>query len=52
MSAYPQTPQVRTLLLTDLVDSTTLVERLGEADRHTVRRAFADMARLSGAKPH
>lgn len=30
MSAYPQTPQVRTLLLTDLVDSTQLVERLGD----------------------
>ena len=30
MSAITDTPQVRTLLLTDLVDSTTLVERLGD----------------------
>lgn len=29
-----------------------LTERLGEADRHTVRRALADMARVAGAKPH
>jgi putative peptide modification system cyclase len=30
VQAFPQTPQVRTLLLTDLVDSTQLVERLGD----------------------
>ena len=29
MSAITDTPQVRTLLLTDLVDSTLLVEKLG-----------------------
>ena len=31
MSAITNTPQVRTLLLTDLVDSTSLVERLGDS---------------------
>ena len=31
MSAITDTPQVRTLLLTDLVDSTSLVERLGDS---------------------
>ena len=30
MTATNQTPQVRTLLLTDMVDSTGLVERLGD----------------------
>ena len=29
-SQVPSTPQVRTLLLTDLVDSTALVERIGD----------------------
>lgn len=29
-SPIPSTPQVRTLLLTDLVDSTGLVERIGD----------------------
>ena len=28
------------------------IERLGEADRHVVRRALGDMARVAGAKPH
>src|SRR6478735_10172566 len=32
-------PQVRTLLLTDLVDSTTLVERLGDTAAATLFRA-------------
>ena len=39
MSAYPRTPQVRTLLLTDLVDSTQLVERLGDSAAADLFRA-------------
>ena len=39
MSAYPQTPQVRTLLLTDMVDSTQLVERLGDSAAADLFRA-------------
>ncbi|MGN6513972.1 MAG: putative peptide modification system cyclase [Lysobacteraceae bacterium] len=35
----PATPQLRTLLLTDLCDSTTLVERLGDAAAATLFRA-------------
>jgi len=40
------------LVRRQLTHTEALVERLGEADRHTVRRAFAEMARLAGAKPH
>lgn len=40
------------LVRRQLAHTDALVERLGEADRHTVRRAFADMARIAGAKPH
>ena len=39
MSAITDTPQVRTLLLTDLVDSTTLVERLGDQTAAELFRA-------------
>ena len=35
-----------------LTHTEALIERLGEADRHIVRRAFADIARIAGAKPH
>jgi putative peptide modification system cyclase len=38
-AAAPVTPQLRTLLLTDLCDSTTLVERLGDAAAATLFRA-------------
>jgi len=40
------------LIRRQLTHTDTLIERLGEADRHVVRRAFADMARFAGAKPH
>lgn len=40
------------LIRRQLTHTEALIERLGEADRHTVRRAFADMARVVGAKPH
>lgn len=40
------------LICRQLTHVETPVERLGEADRHTVRRAFADMARHAGAKLH
>ena len=40
------------LVRRQLTHTEAFVERLGEADRHTVRRAFAEMARLAGAKPH
>lgn len=40
------------LVRRQLMQTDTLIERLGEADRHIVRRAFADMARAVGAKPH
>ncbi len=39
MSARADTPQVRTLLLTDLVDSTMLVERLGDSGAADLFRA-------------
>ncbi len=39
MTAITNTPQVRTLLLTDLVDSTTLVERLGDHSAAELFRA-------------
>ena len=39
MSAITDIPQVRTLLLTDLVDSTALVERLGDTVAATLFRA-------------
>ncbi len=39
MSAITDTPQVRTLLLTDLVDSTLLVEKLGDAAAAQLFRA-------------
>ena len=39
MSAITDTPQVRTLLLTDLVDSTSLVERLGDGKAAELFRA-------------
>lgn len=38
-SQVPSTPQVRTLLLTDLVDSTGLVERIGDNAAATLFRA-------------
>ena len=38
-SQAPSTPQVRTLLLTDLVDSTGLVERIGDNAAATLFRA-------------
>lgn len=41
-----------TLIRRQLTHTEALVERLGEADRHIVRRAFADMARTVGTKPH
>lgn len=41
-----------TLIRRQLAHTDALIERLGEADRHIVRRAFADMARIAGAKPH
>jgi hypothetical protein len=40
------------LVRRQLMQTDTLIERLGEADRHIVRRAFADMARTAGTKPH
>jgi RNA polymerase sigma-32 factor len=40
------------LIRRQLTHTDALIERLGEADRHLVRRAFADMARMVGAKPH
>ena len=40
------------LVRRQLTHPDALIERLGEADRHLVRRAFADMARMAGAKPH
>lgn len=40
------------LIRRQLTHTEALIERLGETDRHTVRRAFADMARVAGAKPH
>lgn len=40
------------LIRRQLAHTDALIERLGEADRHLVRRAFADMARVAGAKPH
>jgi RNA polymerase sigma-32 factor len=40
------------LVRRQLTHTEALIERLGEADRHIVRRAFADMARMVGAKPH
>ena len=40
------------LVRRQLMQTDTLIERLCEADRHIVRRAFADMARSAGAKPH
>lgn len=43
MQAFPQTPQVRTLLLTDLVDSTQLVERLGDTAAAELFRAHDRM---------
>ena len=39
MSARADTPQVRTLLLTDLVDSTQLVEKLGDSAAAELFRA-------------
>jgi putative peptide modification system cyclase len=39
MSAITDTPQVRTLLLTDLVDSTLLVEKLGDGPAAALFRA-------------
>ena len=38
-SQVPSTPQVRTLLLTDLVDSTGLVERIGDTAAAALFRA-------------
>lgn len=40
------------LIHRQLTHAETPVERLGEADRHIVRRAFADMARHAAAKSH
>lgn len=40
------------LVRRQLTQTDTLIERLAEADRHIVRRAFGDMARIAGAKPH
>lgn len=40
------------LVRRQLVHTDALIERLGEADRHVVRRAFGDMARIAGARPH
>ncbi|SBV34505.1 Sigma-70 region 2 [uncultured Sphingopyxis sp.] len=40
------------LIRRQLTHAEAPLERLGEADRHIVRRAFADMARHAGAKPH
>ena len=40
------------LVRRQLTHTEALIERLGEADRHIVRRAFADMAHIVGAKPH
>ena len=42
----------RTLVRRQFAYTDSLVERLGEADRHIVRRAIADMTRIAGAKPH
>lgn len=42
----------RDLVRRQLSPTEALVERLGEADRHIVRRAIADIARQAGAKPH
>jgi putative peptide modification system cyclase len=43
MGAITDTPQVRTLLLTDLVDSTLLVEKLGDGPAATLFRAHDRM---------
>lgn len=43
MSAITETPQVRTLLLTDLVDSTLLVEKLGDGPAAELFRAHDRM---------
>ena len=43
MSAITDTPQVRTLLLTDLVDSTLLVEKLGDGPAALLFRAHDRM---------
>jgi len=43
MSAITDTPQVRTLLLTDLVDSTLLVEKLGDGPAAALFRAHDRM---------
>lgn len=40
------------LIRRQLTHTETLVEKLGEAERHIVRRAFADMVRVAGTKPH
>lgn len=40
------------LVRRQLAHTDALVERLGEGDRHIVRRAFGDMARHAHAKPH
>lgn len=44
--------QERALVRRQLDHVDALVERLDESDRHIVRRAFADMARHAGGKPH
>ncbi|WP_428685423.1 sigma factor [Sphingopyxis sp.] len=56
-SAAPERVAVRVdeecaLVRRQLMHTETLTDRLGEADRHIVRRAFADMARVAAAKPH
>ena len=43
MNAITHTPQVRTLLLTDLVDSTQLVEKLGDSAAAELFRAHDRM---------
>jgi len=40
------------LVRRQLTHTEALIERLDEADRHIVRRAFGDIARIAGAKPH
>lgn len=42
----------RALVRRQLAHVDSLVERLGESDRHIVRRAFADMAQAAAGKPH
>ncbi len=42
----------RALVRRQLAHVDSLVERLGESDRHIVHRAFADMAQAAGGKPH